>query len=80
MAATGATLAGPDSGPCPAAPSPRNCPSRWPGSRPSTTAEPLTQATPGAKTGNQGDWMSPMMLPSASFTDAISLPPPTSFE
>jgi len=37
MAATGGTLAGPDSGPCPAAPSPRNCPSRWPRSRPSTT-------------------------------------------
>jgi hypothetical protein len=28
--------------------------------------------------GDQGDWISPMMLPSASFTDAISLPPPTS--
>lgn len=64
--------------PCPAALSPCSSPSRWPRPRPSTTADPLTQATPGATTRNQADWISPMMLPSASFTDAISLPPPTS--
>src|SRR4051794_29661439 len=32
----------------------------------------------GVMASNQGDWMRPMILPSASFTEAISLPPPTS--